>query len=53
MVSRKQARPRRPLRRILVLGGAVSGISALRALLLARNEKRYDYLIPGRSTDRS
>jgi hypothetical protein len=46
----RRNRPRRRFRRLVVLAGTVSGVTALRNVMLARNEKRYADLIAGPPT---
>ena len=41
MVLRRRPGSKRRIGRVLVLGGAISGITALRNIMLARNEKRF------------
>jgi hypothetical protein len=51
MGFRRRVRSRRRLRRLVMLGGSVSGIAALRTVLLARNEKRFADVIADPSSD--
>lgn len=45
MALRRRARPPRMLRRLIVLGSSVTGITALRSCMIARNEKRFPELV--------
>lgn len=49
----RRKRPRRRFRKLVVLAGTVSGVTALRSVLLARNEKRYADLVAGPPTGQS
>ncbi len=51
MVSGRGSRRPRRLRWLLVVSSAVTGISALRTLLLARNEKKFAHLMTDGSAD--
>jgi hypothetical protein len=50
VLGRRSHRPRR-FRWLVVLSGAVTGVSAVRNLLLARNEKRFAHLVAQRPAD--
>jgi len=51
MVLGRRSHPPRRFRWLVVLSGAVTGISAVRNVMLARNEKRFAHLVAPRPAD--